>query len=361
MGEPKLLLTLGGTSLVRRVAEEAVASVADETVVVTGASREAVERELAGLPLRIVHNPDHARGMSTSVRAGLAALAPEMEGALVLLGDQPLVERRVVDCLIGCFRRSGARIVRPRYGDEPSHPILWRRDLFGELMNQQGDQGGREILLRRAGEIVWYELPDAWMGRDVDTPEDYRSLRNALEQPGSPVTQHEHDSGVPRFCPMCGGSLEEHTIDGRPRPTCGGCGSVLWRDPKVAVATLIPWGPGLLLGRRAIDPGLGRWSFPSGYVDRGEDVEEAARREVVEETGLEVDIDGLVGVYSTTGDPVILIVFAAGAVRGEARPGPEVSALDGFAVDALPEMAFRHDDLIVRDWLALRARQESGA
>jgi len=135
---------------------------------------------------------------------------------------------------------------------------------------------------------------------------------------------------------------------------------VFWHDPKVAVATLIPWGAGVLLGRRGIDPGLGRWSFPSGYVDRGEDVVEAARREVLEETGLDVDIGGLVGVYSTAGDPVILIVYAAGAVRGLSSPGTEVTALAGFPVYRLPERAFQHDEQIVRSWLAARARGALG-
>ena len=364
MGQPKLLLPLAGTSLLRRVVEEAVASDAGDTVVVTGAYRDAVERELAGLAVRLVHNPDHARGMSTSLRAGLAALRPETAAALVLLADQPLVDRGIVNALIEVYSRTGARIVQPRYGGEPGHPIVWDRALFGELMAQDGDRGGRDILRRRAGEIAWHELPDAHIRLDVDTPDDYQSLRRAFDPEESPRPAHGHHEdggaglGRARFCPSCGGALEERPVEGRSRPVCVECSSVLWHDPKVAVATLIPWRDGVLLGRRAIDPGAGRWSFPSGYVDRGEDVEEAARREVREETGLDVEIAGLVGVYSTAGNPVILIVYAAEVVGGEAHAGPEVSALDGFPVDRLPEMAFEHDDRIVRDWLVMQARRE---
>ena len=126
------------------------------------------------------------------------------------------------------------------------------------------------------------------------------------------------------------------------------------------MAVVIPWEGGILLGRRAIDPGRGRWSFPSGYVDRGEVLEEAARREVSEEFGVDVRIAGLVGAYSTAGNPVVLLVYAGEIVGGTPGAGPEVDELRAFAPDALPEMAFAHDDRIVRDWLALRARQATG-
>lgn len=168
------------------------------------------------------------------------------------------------------------------------------------------------------------------------------------------MSEHDHAGGEPRYCPRCGGALRPECVQGRYRPVCRQCGSVYWHDPKVAVAVLIPWGDGVLLGRRAIDPGLGRWSFPAGYVDRGEVLEEAARREVQEETGLEVELTGLVGVYSAAGNPVILVAYAGQPHGGTATPGPEVSELGGFAPDRLPTMAFAHDRRILDDWLALR-------
>ncbi len=358
MGEPKLLLTLGGESLVHRVARETVASRVSDTVVVTGAYRVAVERELASLAVTLVYNPDYLLGMSTSVRAGLAALPSDVSAAAVLLADQPLVTRSVVDALIARFEETGASIVQPRYDGEAGHPIVWRRDLFGELMSQGGDQGGREILRRRIREVTWVDLPHAGVGRDVDTPAEYTALRATIEQ--SPVrdANHDHDQSgdEPRFCQACGAPLEQRVVDGKWLPVCTACGSVFWRDPKVAVAALIPWGEdgSVLLGRRAIDPGKGRWSFPSGYVDRGEDVQQAARREVLEETGLDIDVGSLVGVYSAAGKPVILIVYAATHARGAASPGPEVSELAGFTLDRLPDMAFEHDEQIIGDWVATR-------
>jgi 8-oxo-dGTP diphosphatase len=155
----------------------------------------------------------------------------------------------------------------------------------------------------------------------------------------------------PRFCPRCGGLLEARLVEDRERPVCRDCGFVFYVDPKVAVAVIVPRGDGIVLGRRAIDPGLGAWSFPSGYVDRGEVVEQAAVREVQEEIGVEVEIDGLVGLYSSAGEAVILVVYASHIVGGTLAPGPEMSELAIFPPEGLPPMAFTHDRRIIADWL----------
>ena len=362
MGRPKLLLALDGRGLVRRVVDETLASRVRQTLVVTGAHREAVEAELAGLPVRLVYNPDHTRGMSTSLRAGLDALPPDAEAVVVLLADQPLVDHSIVDALIAERERTGATIVRPSYGGQPGNPVLWDRTLYGELRAQDGDRGGRELLRLRAGETAHVEIADRRAGQDVDTPAEYQALVDALAHAAS---DHGHVDAGASFCPRCGGRLEARIVQDRSRPVCVACDSVFWIDPKVAVAVLIPWHGGVLLGRRAIDPGMGLWSFPSGYVDRGEMLEAAARREVFEETGLDVDITGLVGAYSTAGHPVILVVYAGEPRLGagappDPRPGPEMSELTAFAVDRLPPMAFDHDDRILDDWLALRRRQAVG-
>jgi ADP-ribose pyrophosphatase YjhB (NUDIX family) len=143
---------------------------------------------------------------------------------------------------------------------------------------------------------------------------------------------------------------------GKEHQVCPSCGFVVWADPKVAVLTVIPWEGGILLGRRMQNPGKGLWSFPSGFVDRGEVVEEAALRETREETGLEIDITGLIGVYSEHGNAVIVIAYAAEPLGGSLRAEDDLIDLRGFDPDNLPEMAFPHDTRIVRDWLALRDR-----
>ena len=107
------------------------------------------------------------------------------------------------------------------------------------------------------------------------------------------------------------------------RPTCSACGYVYYRDPKVAVGVLAGLDGRVLLARRNHEPGMGLWTFPSGYVDAGEVVEAAARREAMEETGAEVRLERLMAVRSQEGSPVVLIVYAAVITGGYhcARPG----------------------------------------
>ena len=109
------------------------------------------------------------------------------------------------------------------------------------------------------------------------------------------------------------------------RPACPACDFVLYLDPKVVVAVAVGHAGRVLLGRRAINPGRGLWSFPGGYVDRGEAVEDAALRETREETGLAVRLTGLLGVYSAVGRPHVVLAYAATAIGDPAalRPNPK--------------------------------------
>jgi len=109
------------------------------------------------------------------------------------------------------------------------------------------------------------------------------------------------------YCLVCGTPLEARHHEDRERPTCPSCGFIHYLDPKVAVAVVLGDERGVLLCRRLIDPGSGLWSFPAGYVNRGEVLEEAAVREVLEELGLAVKLRGIVGVYSERGEPVVLV------------------------------------------------------
>lgn len=374
MGRPKQLLQLEGMSLVRRAVEAAVSSKARQTIVVTGAGSQEVDAELAGLTVLLVHNPEYADGMSTSLRAGLRAVRPEVDAVVVTLADQPFVTSEIVDALIDLYERTGAKIVRPRYGDQPGNPVLWDNSMFEELMAQEGDQGGRALLQQHASEIAWLELPDLGQQTDVDTPEAYARLTGAPLAPADAgqgredATSGEAHAGLGhphvggnRYCTRCATPLVVKPVDydaGKEHQVCPACGYVVWADPKVAVLTVIGWEGGILLGRRTQNPGKGRWSFPSGFVDRGEVVEAAALREVQEETGLEVEITGLVGVYSEPGNPVIVIAYAAEPRGGALRAEDDLVELQAFAPRQLPEMAFPHDRRIVDDWLAWMKRME---
>jgi ADP-ribose pyrophosphatase YjhB (NUDIX family) len=166
-----------------------------------------------------------------------------------------------------------------------------------------------------------------------------------------------------RYCPQCGAALSRRLAFGRRRKVCPRCGYTHFDDPKVGVGVLAERRGRLLLVKRNHEPHLGEWSFPSGFVDRGEGVEEAAIREAREETGLAVRLDRLLGVYSTPGEQVIFIAYAGRAAAGRIVVGPECLDVRFFSPDALPTLAFAHDGAIVRAWRAARRapRQSSAA
>ena len=149
------------------------------------------------------------------------------------------------------------------------------------------------------------------------------------------------------YCPRCGTRLVQRSED---VPVCPACGRVAYADPKFAAVAVIPYDGGVVLVQRAIEPGLGMWSFPSGYVNRGETPSEAVAREVREECGLIVSADWVVGVYATAGQPVVLGVYNAEVLGGELIAGDETLAARVFPVDDLPTMAFAYDEQIVEDW-----------
>ncbi len=168
--------------------------------------------------------------------------------------------------------------------------------------------------------------------------------------------QPHDDSHLYRFCPQCGGPLERRRPKStdRERPTCGACGFVLYLDPKVAVGTIIATSSGrIVLVRRAIEPGYGKWVFPGGYVDRGEPLTAAAIREAREECGLDVRLDALVNIYSYPGRTPVIVVYAATPLGGTLCVDDECLETSEFEPDAIPwsDLAFRstHDGL--RDYL----------
>jgi 8-oxo-dGTP diphosphatase len=158
-----------------------------------------------------------------------------------------------------------------------------------------------------------------------------------------------------RYCPHCGGTIEIRFVAGQDRPHCSSCNATFYQDPKLAVAVLVNDAGSLVLQRRRIDPGMGKWTFPSGYVERGERVEDAAVREAAEETGLIVRLTGLLGLYSHTGNPVALAVYTADAVGGTITVSDESDEVARFSPSALPELAFEHDADIVATWLGHHA------
>ena len=164
---------------------------------------------------------------------------------------------------------------------------------------------------------------------------------------------HTHDESW-RFCPSCGGPLTPRRLKaGEPeRPVCDRCGRVIYLDPKVAVGTVITNAAGeIALVRRSIEPGYGKWVFPGGYVDRGEEPGVAAVREAREEAGLEIRIDGLIGIYAYPGATPIVLVYAAAVVGGRLQAADESLEAAWYGPHAIPwdELAFPSTRDALRD------------
>lgn len=168
-----------------------------------------------------------------------------------------------------------------------------------------------------------------------------------------PTHTYVHHHGAPaRFCSRCAEPLVRRAVEGKTLPVCPRCGWVVYADPKVAAATIIEERGRVLLLRRAVEPARGRWTFPGGYVDRGEPVPEAAAREAFEEAGVEVAVGGLLGVYSRRGEPVVLIVYRARVTAGQPRPGVEALEVRWAAPEEIPwaGLAFPSTAAALTDW-----------
>lgn len=154
------------------------------------------------------------------------------------------------------------------------------------------------------------------------------------------------------YCSTCGTPLAVVVVEGKPRRFCPECRRPVFLNPKVVAAAVVRGPGGVLLVRRNLEPGRGLWAIPGGYVDRGEVVEAAVAREVVEETGLHIAVKGLIGLYSEEGAIVVLAAFAADVAGGELSDrSSEVQAVGFFPVDALPLLAFPRDERVIQDWV----------
>lgn len=187
MGTPKLLLRLAGRSLLQHVMDNVRGSRCGEIIVVLGEAAEQVGAEAQGDRVRLVVNPRYREGMGTSLAAGIAALAPPCEAAVVLLGDQPCVTAGMIDTLIDAHRRSGKPLVASRYGPVVGAPTLIGRALFPDARRLAGDQGGRSLIQQHPDQVEEVLLPPS-AAVDVDTPEELARLRAALEEGARPST-----------------------------------------------------------------------------------------------------------------------------------------------------------------------------
>jgi len=184
MGGPnKLLAEIVGRPLLRMVVEAALASKARPVLVVTGHQRERVEAALAGLAVTFVHNPNYAEGLGTSLKAGIAALPPEVDGVVVCLGDMPQVDAALINRLIGAIDPDkGALVAVPTIEGKRGNPVVWSRRFFPDLMAVEGDVGARHLIGRYGEAVGEVPVSGAAALTDVDTPQALEALKAELEK-----------------------------------------------------------------------------------------------------------------------------------------------------------------------------------
>ena len=184
MGGPnKLLAEINGRPLVRIAAEEALASQARPVIVVTGHQRDGVEAAVDGLDVVPVHNPDFAGGLSTSLKAGIAAVPADADGAIVCLGDMPQVNARLIDQLLSAFDpEKGALVVVPTIDGKRGNPVVWSRRFFPELAALDGDTGARNLIASYPEAVTEVSLTGNAALVDVDTPDALKAVKAEIER-----------------------------------------------------------------------------------------------------------------------------------------------------------------------------------
>jgi molybdenum cofactor cytidylyltransferase len=182
-GANKLIAEISGRPLVRIAAEQALASQARPVIVVTGHQRERVAAALSGLDVVLVHNPDYAAGLSTSLKTGIAAVPADADGAIVALGDMPQVDAALIDRLLSAFDpEKGALVVVPTIDGERGNPVVWSRRFFPELAAIEGDVGARHLIASYPEAVVEVPMTGKAALIDVDTPDALMAVKAEIER-----------------------------------------------------------------------------------------------------------------------------------------------------------------------------------
>lgn len=170
----KLLALIDGVPLVRRVAEQLVASQAAGVIVVTGFEADKLRDALEGLDIQFANNPEHAEGLASSLRCGVSALPKESAGAMIVLGDMPGITTELIDSLIDTFRQSRNRkIVYPtRKGGQQGNPVIWPSGYFEDLKSLTGDSGAKHLIGANEADTLRVPVDEDESLRDIDEPSD---------------------------------------------------------------------------------------------------------------------------------------------------------------------------------------------
>lgn len=185
MGRNKLLLDLDGRPVVRRVVEAAIGAALDRVVVVLGHEADVVRAALEGLACESIVNPDHAKGVGTSLRAGLRHVASSADAAVVILADMPFVTSSTIAGVVRLHRETGARLILSHYGDVQAPPTLYGRALFAEVLGVPDGKSGKQVAERHRDEAAIAVWPESAL-RDIDVAGDYEAIRAELADAPEP-------------------------------------------------------------------------------------------------------------------------------------------------------------------------------
>lgn len=177
-----------GKAMIARVVDNVLSSKARPIIVVTGHQAKDIEQALGGRPVRYAHAADYAEGLSASLKAGIAAIPPDVAAAIICLGDMPLVTGRMIDRLLEHYDPDeGRRIVLPTFRGKQGNPMLWDRQFFAEILTVTGDSGARFLLGRHAEHLAEVEMADDAVLRDFDTTEALATLPQRVRPQTLPV------------------------------------------------------------------------------------------------------------------------------------------------------------------------------
>ncbi len=182
MGVQKLLLPFAGKTVIAHIVDQILAGDIDELYVVVGHEGERVRRELSDRRVTIVSNPDYKSGMLSSVRCGLAALAPECRAVLVALGDQPSLTSELISQMARSFEQTERNILVPTYDGRRGHPVLFSHGYRDEILTHYDDVGLRGLLHAHPNDVFELAVSTSAVLSDMDYPQDYRRELRAIER-----------------------------------------------------------------------------------------------------------------------------------------------------------------------------------
>ncbi|NIQ38629.1 MAG: NTP transferase domain-containing protein [Proteobacteria bacterium] len=183
IGMNKLLLDLGGETVLERVVDALLASRVDRVIVVVGYEGERVRQRLRGRDVFVIHNPEYHEGMAASIREGLKHIDPGSHGVLIALGDQPLMSSGTIDQIVDAYRNTRKGIVCPTHRGKRGHPVIFNLKKYEKaLLMLRGDIGGKKIIETHGDDLLEIAVDSPGVVSDIDLWEDYEKVKGLVAE-----------------------------------------------------------------------------------------------------------------------------------------------------------------------------------